>query len=91
LQSMKLNDAAADLRGHGLAGWLLRIWRSRASLREGRVRTLQLLETMPVGGKRQLMLVRCGEEHFLVGGGPESITAIVKVAGSAVQSGDRQC
>ena len=80
---MKLDDTAGDIRELGLAGWLLRMWRSRASLREGRVRRVRLVETLAVGGKRQLMLVRCGEEHFLVGAGAESITTIVKVAESA--------
>jgi flagellar biogenesis protein FliO len=70
-----------DLRRKSLAGWLLEIWKSRAMLREGRERRMQLLETLPVGGKRQLMLVRCGDEHFMVGGGVESISTIVKVSG----------
>ena len=74
------NTAAGEFRRHGLAGWLLRVWRSRSAGRDGRARRMQIVETLPVGGRRQLMLVRCGEEHFLVGGGAESITAIVKVA-----------
>jgi flagellar biogenesis protein FliO len=40
---------------------------------------MRLLETLPVGGKRQLMLVRCGDEHFLVGLGADTISTIVKV------------
>ncbi len=41
---------------------------------------LQLVETLPLSGRRQLMLVECGGEQFLVGGGPESVEAIVRVA-----------
>jgi flagellar biogenesis protein FliO len=40
-----------------------------------------LVETLPLGGKRQLMLVTCGEEMFLVGGGPESVETIVRLNG----------
>jgi flagellar biogenesis protein FliO len=43
---------------------------------------MQLLETLPLGGKRQLMLVQCGTEQFLVGGGLESVETIVKLAGT---------
>jgi len=68
-------------RQAGLAGWLLRIWNARAMPRDGRVRRMQLLETLAVGGKRQLMLVRCGDEHFMVGGSAESISTIVKISG----------
>jgi flagellar biogenesis protein FliO len=73
------NTIAAGQRQHGLASWLLQAWSQRSSLRERAGRRLQLVETLSVGGKRQLMLVRCGEEHFLVGGGLESIGTIVKV------------
>jgi hypothetical protein len=40
---------------------------------------MHLLETLPLGGKRQLMLVSCAGEHFLVGGGVESVATIVRV------------
>jgi flagellar biogenesis protein FliO len=41
---------------------------------------MQLLETLHVGGKRQLILVRCGDEHFLVGLGAEAVSTIVKIS-----------
>jgi hypothetical protein len=65
----------------GLAGWafgLLRGWRSE---REMQRRQLRLVETLPLGGKRQLMLVTCAGESFLVGGGLESVETIVRVKG----------
>jgi flagellar biogenesis protein FliO len=65
----------------GLAGWILEMWKTRGNLRERVGRTLQMVETLPVGARRQLMLVRCGEEYFLVGGGLDSIQTILKVDG----------
>lgn len=78
------NTKAERQRQQGLASWLLQAWSRRSSLRERVGRRLQLVETLPVGGKRQLMLVRCGEEFFLVGGGLESIATIVKVDGNGL-------
>ena len=63
----------------GLAGWvlrLLRVWRGR---REMQREQLKLVETLSLGGKRQLMLVTCAGERFLVGGGPESVETIVRL------------
>jgi flagellar biogenesis protein FliO len=62
---------------------MFQMWMARRSATAGRVKQMQLLETLPLGGKRQLMLVQCGTEQFLVGGGLESIETIVKVAGMA--------
>jgi flagellar biogenesis protein FliO len=68
-----------------LAGWMLEaLGRLRRESRH-EVRLLHLLETLPLGGKRQLMLVSYAGEHFLVGGGPESLETIVRVR-SLVQS-----
>jgi hypothetical protein len=63
----------------GLAGWvlnLLRGWRGQGKVQR---KQLQLIETLPLGGKRQLMLVTCGGESFLVGGGLESVETIVRL------------
>ncbi|WP_373694179.1 flagellar biosynthetic protein FliO [Edaphobacter paludis] len=38
---------------------------------------MHLLETLSLGGKKTLMLVSCGGERFLVGGGLESVETIV--------------
>jgi flagellar biogenesis protein FliO len=75
----------------GLAGWVVgalqgrvRIkWRAGAS---HRMQQMQLLETLPLGGKRQVMLVACDGEHYLVGCGPDSVTALVKVVPSLAES-----
>jgi flagellar biogenesis protein FliO len=63
----------------GLAGWvlgLLRGWRGQSDMQR---KQLRLVETLPLGGKRQLMLVTCAGESFLVGGGTESVETIVQL------------
>ena len=67
----------------GVAGWvlgLLRGWRSRPEMQR---KQLRLVETLPLGGKRQLMLVTCAGESFLVGGGMESVETIVRLKAEA--------
>lgn len=63
----------------GLAGWMLDALRRLRRESRPEVRLMRLLETLPLGGKRQLMLVSCAGEYFLVGGGPESLETIVRV------------
>jgi flagellar biogenesis protein FliO len=61
----------------GLAGWVLglfRVWRNK---REMPRKQLRLVEMLPLGGKRQLMLVACAGENFLVGAGVDNVGAIV--------------
>jgi hypothetical protein len=41
------------------------------------------VETLQLGGKRQLMLVTCAGESFLVGGGMESVETIVRLKAEA--------
>jgi Flagellar biosynthesis protein, FliO len=43
---------------------------------------MELIETLSLGGKRQLMLVRCGGQHFLVGGGFDTVETIVPISGA---------
>ncbi len=63
----------------GLAGWVMGQLRDLRSRREIHRKQLRLVETLPLGGKRQLMLVTCGRESFLVGGGMDSIETIVRL------------
>lgn len=72
-------DAAGNLKRHGLAGVLWQMWTSRRAARVGATRQMELLETLPLGPKRQLMLVRCGDERFLVGGSLDQVQTIVKL------------
>jgi flagellar biogenesis protein FliO len=61
----------------GLVVWLFRLFRGLPFRGETVPRQLRLIETLSLGGKRQLMLVTCGGESFLVGGSFESIETIV--------------
>jgi flagellar biogenesis protein FliO len=63
----------------GLASWVLGLIRGWRSGHEVQRKQLRLVESLSLGGKRQLMLVSCGEEIFLIGGGPESVEAIVQL------------
>ena len=42
-------------------------------------RRLQLVETLPLGGKRQLMLIACDGRNFLVGAGADAVSTITAV------------
>ena len=68
----------------GLAGWILDryfILRSRSRLE---TRELRVLETLSLGGKRQLVLVACGCQRYLVGVGNDNVATIVSVAGESL-------
>src|ERR1700760_1293069 len=72
-------DKLAAFEGYGLAGWILRAFRELRSQRDTHSRQLRLLETLPLGGKKQLMLVTYGGEEFLVGGGTDSVQTILRL------------
>jgi flagellar biogenesis protein FliO len=42
-------------------------------------RRMKVLETLSMGPKRQLVLVCCDGEKYLVGTGPESVQTIVRI------------
>lgn len=65
----------------GLAGWLFRRLRRADTNRQAVIKQMRLLETLPLGGKRNLMLISCSGELFLVGGNLEGIESIVRVHG----------
>jgi flagellar biogenesis protein FliO len=46
-------------------------------------RTMELVETLNLGGKRQLMLVVCDGKRYLIGAGGDSVTSIQQVTRSA--------
>jgi flagellar biogenesis protein FliO len=70
------NGAKASFEIQGLAGWILGLLRGERTTQR---KQLRLVETLALGGRRQLMLVSCGGEHFLVGGGVDSVESIVRV------------
>lgn len=81
--SWQMNRTKAAGGTTSLAEWLLGALRGLRSQRQSAVKQMQLLETLPLGGKRQLMLVSCAGERFLVGGSAESIETIVRVRGES--------
>src|SRR5271168_2902981 len=72
------NEAAAS-EVQGLAGWVLGLAQSWREPRVSQKKQLQLVETLSLGRKRQLMLVTCAGESFLVGGSFESVETIVRL------------
>jgi flagellar biogenesis protein FliO len=82
------NEMLVEKSGGTLAGFTaMLVLRARRGLQRafgwtGRVNgepRMELLETLQLGGKRQLMLVRCNGQGFLVGAGGESIQTIIEV------------
>jgi flagellar biogenesis protein FliO len=78
----EMRDVKDDANGTGLAGWLLG-WARRiardgwGNLQRGRgPRRMELVETLQLGGKRQLMLVVCDGQRYLVGAGGDAVNSI---------------
>lgn len=61
----------------GLAGWAIGLMKNRRYLREAPQRQMRLEETLSLGGKRQLLLISCAGERFLVGGSLDRVEVIV--------------
>jgi flagellar biogenesis protein FliO len=79
------NGAKDDLEIQGLAGWILGRLRGWRREHQTQRKQMRLVETLALGGRRQLMLVSCGGEHFLVGGGVDSVETIVRVKADGVE------
>lgn len=79
---MAMTHAAQNI-GTGLAVRLLALWKGRGMLRAKHERSLRVLESLSLGGRRQLQLIRCGDAQFLVGCGTDSVDCIVPVVASA--------
>jgi flagellar biogenesis protein FliO len=67
----------------GLVGWVLARLRQFRGAHTAEHREMRLVETLSLGGKRQLMLVECGGVRYLVGGGLESVQTIVQASAQA--------
>jgi Flagellar biosynthesis protein, FliO len=89
LQSVeRTNGAGANFAGEGLVGWvigLLSRWRGE---RTSQRKYMRVVETLTLGGRRQLTLVSCGEEYFLVGGGIDTVETIVRVSAVGLSEGE---
>jgi flagellar biosynthetic protein FliO len=65
----------------GLAAWVLARFRALRGVHSSEHKQMRVLETLSLGAKRQLMLVECGSDRYLVGCGGESIQTIVRASG----------
>jgi flagellar biogenesis protein FliO len=74
-----IEPAAREM--HGLVGWIFSLCRSKREERELRQKQLRLIQTLHLGGRRQLLLVECSGERFLLGGGPDNVQTIVRLQG----------
>jgi len=83
------NRGKADLPV--LLEWILALCRSKSFEREARHNQLQLIQTLPLSGRKQLMLIECAGERFLVGGGSDSIQAIVPIRSGEVRPVETTC
>ena len=76
-------DRTRPQEPEGLAGWVLARLRLLRGVHTAERREMRLVETLSLGGKRQLMLVECAGERYLVGGGLESVQTIVPASRQA--------
>lgn len=72
-------DGSRKEEGRGAVGWILDKLLTLRSRNLAEKCDLHLLETLSLGGRRQLMLVECGTQRYLVGVGTDSVETIVAV------------
>jgi hypothetical protein len=81
----KLDDDVAEVQAvGGVAGWLMQAaqWWKQRGLRERRrtaKRQMFIVESIQLGPKQRVVLLKCGGDRFLVGTGAEGIQSIVRV------------
>jgi flagellar biogenesis protein FliO len=68
----RLMEAIAGLFGGTWAGRTARV-----------ARRLQVLETLPLGPKKQLLLISCDGERYLVATGPDGVQTLTRVESRA--------
>lgn len=83
-------NIADSVYGRDIVGWLIE-WLAVlcGGLRVGGVRgvvpRMLVLETLVIGPKKQLVLVSCEGEKYLIATGPETVQAIQRVESRPVQ------
>lgn len=88
VDAARLSYAGSERGGSGLAGWLLESWAhlkengSRLGVRTDQ-RQMKVIETLSLGGRRQVVLIECAGEKLLIGVGPDSIQTITRVGSNA--------
>jgi flagellar biogenesis protein FliO len=58
-----------------------RFWRARAA-----ARSLQVLDVLPLGGKRQLTVVRCYDRTFVLGLGERDVSLVAEIDPVSVEA-----
>ena len=83
---------ASNRSASGLARGLVWPLLERLSMCRARSEAqLELLETLSLGGRRQLFLIASGGERYLVGAGAEGVGAMLRVAPvSVADTSDRE-
>lgn len=76
-------SSVGGLAGLVLAGWRWMKARGLEQKRSSPAKQLHLLETLVLGSKQRVVLMRCGAARFLVGVGAEGVTTVVRVEESA--------
>ncbi len=93
VESGRLIDDAGSIEQE--RGWLHRAMEWLVDLAGGawmsstrvKARRLKVIETLPLGAKKQLLLVSCDGESYLVGTGAESVQTITRVERRNVAAG----
>jgi flagellar biogenesis protein FliO len=80
-----LRDAAGRETQGGLGAWLMEFFQTPLRVRFAGIgkarakRRMELVEMLQLGGKRQLMLVVCDGQRYLVGAGGDSVQSIAEM------------
>jgi hypothetical protein len=62
-----------------------------AGTRRSAKRHMRLIETLPLGPKKQLLLVSCDGERFLIGTGTDSVQSILRVRPETAAAEAKEC
>jgi Flagellar biosynthesis protein, FliO len=62
-------------------GFAVLLWERLSLVRRHRCEAgLRVLETVSLGGRRQVFLLACGDERYLVGAGAETVGCMLRIA-----------
>ena len=87
-KALHVASAGNTLLGRGVWDWLIGwLVQQFGGFRTGGSSVggpqMQVLETLSVGPKKQLILLRCASETYLIGTGPESVQSILRIESRA--------
>jgi flagellar biosynthetic protein FliO len=67
--------------------WAFRRYVASHLARRAKLRSLQVVDVLPLGGKQKLVVVRCYERSFLLGLGEKEVRAIAELDGMPARPG----